>query len=208
MSESRATGWPSDAPTAAQVKELFAQIESGRITKEGLQAFLRPKPDPYEYMRNFPIEDLQFLVRTYNVLKRVGIETIGDLTDKTEDQLRQIPNFNPHKELTEIRDRLAEHGLALKGELTPAQPGEHQEPMPEWQPPVTKLYELIKLNGYMTETVLQIVLRAAVPELREGKGEIPELKTAIDKLNVNIDQLKAEFNALVPTGRKDDPDAY
>ena len=36
-----ATGWASDAPTPAQLKEFFAQIASGRITKDGLQAFLR-----------------------------------------------------------------------------------------------------------------------------------------------------------------------
>lgn len=41
MSKSRAAGWPSDAPTAAQLKEFFAQVESGKVTKEGLQDFLR-----------------------------------------------------------------------------------------------------------------------------------------------------------------------
>jgi len=34
-------GWASSAPTPAQLKELFAQIESGRITNESLQAFLQ-----------------------------------------------------------------------------------------------------------------------------------------------------------------------
>ena len=34
-------GWTSGSPTPAQLKEFFAQIESGRITKERLQAFLR-----------------------------------------------------------------------------------------------------------------------------------------------------------------------
>ena len=40
MSQSSTTGRASE-PTFAQLKELFAQIESGRITKERLQAFLR-----------------------------------------------------------------------------------------------------------------------------------------------------------------------
>src|SRR5262245_42250940 len=41
MPKSHAAGWASDAPTPAQLKEFFAQIESGRITKVRLQSFLR-----------------------------------------------------------------------------------------------------------------------------------------------------------------------
>jgi hypothetical protein len=42
---SHATGCQSDIPTFAQIKELFAQIDSGRITKERMQDFLRaPSP--------------------------------------------------------------------------------------------------------------------------------------------------------------------
>ncbi len=41
MTKSHATGWVSDAPTPAQMKELFAQIDSGRMTKTRLQVALR-----------------------------------------------------------------------------------------------------------------------------------------------------------------------
>lgn len=42
MAKSHASsGWASDAPTPAQLKEFFAQIGKGRITKSGLQGFLR-----------------------------------------------------------------------------------------------------------------------------------------------------------------------
>ena len=44
-------------------------------------------------MENFPIEELELGVRSYNCLKRVGIETIGDLVSKTEGELAAIPNF-------------------------------------------------------------------------------------------------------------------
>src|SRR3954452_24114530 len=44
-------------------------------------------------MENFPIEELELGVRSYNCLKRVGIETIGDLVMKTEQELAAIPNF-------------------------------------------------------------------------------------------------------------------
>lgn len=41
MGKSHATGWASDAPTPAQLKEFFAQIGSGKVTGVCLQAFLR-----------------------------------------------------------------------------------------------------------------------------------------------------------------------
>src|SRR5688572_33089822 len=43
-------------------------------------------------MENFPIEELELGVRSYNCLKRVGIETIGDLVSKSENELAAIPN--------------------------------------------------------------------------------------------------------------------
>ena len=70
-------------------------------------------------MENFPIEELELGVRSYNCLKRVGIETIGDLTSKSEAELAAIPNFGK-KSIDEVRETLAAHGLTLKGEELPA----------------------------------------------------------------------------------------
>jgi DNA-directed RNA polymerase subunit alpha len=66
-------------------------------------------------MENFPIEELELGVRSYNCLKRVGIETIGDLVVKTENELAAIPNFGK-KSIEEVKETLATHGLALRGE--------------------------------------------------------------------------------------------
>ncbi len=44
-------------------------------------------------MENFPIEELELGVRSYNCLKRVGIETIGDLVTKSENELAAIPEL-------------------------------------------------------------------------------------------------------------------
>ena len=66
-------------------------------------------------MENFPIEELELGVRSYNCLKRVGIETIGDLTSKSENELVAIPNFG-RKSIEEVRAALGAHGLTLKGE--------------------------------------------------------------------------------------------
>ncbi|KKQ54372.1 MAG: hypothetical protein US74_C0050G0005 [Parcubacteria group bacterium GW2011_GWA2_38_13] len=40
MAKSHAAVWATDAPSPAQLKEFFAQIENGRVTKDRLQAFL------------------------------------------------------------------------------------------------------------------------------------------------------------------------
>jgi DNA-directed RNA polymerase subunit alpha len=66
-------------------------------------------------MENFPIEELELGVRSYNCLKRVGIETIGDLVTKTENELAAIPNFGK-KSIEEVKETLATHGLTLRGE--------------------------------------------------------------------------------------------
>jgi len=66
-------------------------------------------------MENFPIEELELGVRSYNCLKRVGIETIGDLVTKTENELASIPNFGK-KSIEEVKETLAAHGLNLRGE--------------------------------------------------------------------------------------------
>ncbi len=63
-------------------------------------------------MENFPIEELELGVRSYNCLKRVGIETIGDLVTKTEGELAAIPNFG-RKSIEEVKETLATHGLNL-----------------------------------------------------------------------------------------------
>src|ERR671915_371641 len=66
-------------------------------------------------MENFPIEELELGVRSYNCLKRVGIETIGDLVTKTESELAAIPNFGK-KSIEEVKETLATQGLTLRGD--------------------------------------------------------------------------------------------
>jgi DNA-directed RNA polymerase subunit alpha len=64
-------------------------------------------------MANILIEELELGVRSYNCLKRVGVETIGDLISKTEDDLSAIPNFGK-KSVEEVKENLARHGLGLR----------------------------------------------------------------------------------------------
>ena len=64
-------------------------------------------------MENFPIEGSSS-ASARSFLKRVGIETIGDLTSKSV-ELVAIPNFG-RKSIEEVQASLGAHGLTLKGE--------------------------------------------------------------------------------------------
>lgn len=59
------------------------------------------------------IEELDFSVRTYNCLKKDSVLTIGELAQKSEADLMNIRNFG-RKSLTEVKEKLAQLGLALK----------------------------------------------------------------------------------------------
>jgi DNA-directed RNA polymerase subunit alpha len=61
------------------------------------------------------IDDLDLGVRSLNCLKREGIETVGDLLARSEQELMCIPNFG-RKSLDEVRERLEENKLKLRGE--------------------------------------------------------------------------------------------
>ncbi len=61
------------------------------------------------------IEELELGVRSYNCLKREGVETVGDLMARSEAELLNIPNFG-RKSIDEVRERLAERGLKLRGD--------------------------------------------------------------------------------------------
>ena len=64
-------------------------------------------------MDDILIEELELGVRSYNCLKRAGIQTIGDLVTKTEGELNAIPNFGK-KSIDEVIETLHPRGLALR----------------------------------------------------------------------------------------------
>ena len=62
-----------------------------------------------------PIDDLDFSVRAYNCLKRAGVNTLGDLTEKTELEMMKIRNLGK-KSLKEVIDKIKEMGLKFREE--------------------------------------------------------------------------------------------
>lgn len=59
------------------------------------------------------IEELDFSVRSYNSLKRAGISTVGELINKSEEEMMTIRNLG-RKSLKEVKDKLEELNLSLK----------------------------------------------------------------------------------------------
>ena len=66
-------------------------------------------------MNDMLIEELELGVRSYNCLKREGIQTVGDLISKTEAELLNIPNFGK-KSIDEVKEKITGRGLTLRGE--------------------------------------------------------------------------------------------
>jgi DNA-directed RNA polymerase subunit alpha len=59
------------------------------------------------------IEELELGVRSYNCLKRAGIQTVGDLISKSEAELNAIPNFGK-KSIDEVIETLDSRGMGLR----------------------------------------------------------------------------------------------
>src|SRR5258707_320336 len=61
------------------------------------------------------IEELELGVRSYNCLKRAGVQTVGDLVRKTRSELNAIPNFGS-KSIDEVIETLQSRGLDLQAD--------------------------------------------------------------------------------------------
>src|SRR2546423_1718920 len=64
-------------------------------------------------MDDILIEELELGVRSYNCLKRAGVQTVGDLLQKSESELNAIPNFG-RKSIEEVIETLKARGLELR----------------------------------------------------------------------------------------------
>ena len=66
-----------------------------------------------EKMLEMTVEELDLSVRSYNCLKRAGIQTVEELTQKTEDEMMRVRNLGK-KSLKEVKDKIYDLGLSFK----------------------------------------------------------------------------------------------
>jgi DNA-directed RNA polymerase subunit alpha len=104
---------PSNALSAAgstlvNLFGLFAGVGEG----PGLDLGPEPGEEEVTGVLAQPIEDMDLTVRSYNCLKREGVTTVGELVQKSEDDLLEIRNFG-QKSIDEVKAKLEELGLSL-----------------------------------------------------------------------------------------------
>jgi DNA-directed RNA polymerase subunit alpha len=88
----------------------IAALDNGGGAGAALQPGGRAGGSP---MDDILIEELELGVRSYNCLKRAGIQTVGDLVSKSEGELAAIPNFGK-KSIDEVIETLSQRGLTLR----------------------------------------------------------------------------------------------
>ena len=71
--------------------------------------------DQKEKVLEMSIEELDLSVRSYNCLKRAGINSVQELIDKTEQDMMKVRNLG-RKSLDEVKNKLDDLGLALRQE--------------------------------------------------------------------------------------------
>ena len=106
---------PRDAVASAgsTLVELFGLAKELNEEAEGIEIGPAPVEVAASNELSTPIEDLDLTVRSYNCLKREGINTVSELIALSEDQLMNIRNFGS-KSVDEVRDKLTELGLKFK----------------------------------------------------------------------------------------------
>jgi DNA-directed RNA polymerase subunit alpha len=104
------------------IQSLAIFTDPARIEGLGLPGDGATAVDPVQAAASLPeadgmeeilIEELELGVRSYNCLKRAGIQTIGDLVQKSEGELSAIPNFGK-KSIDEVKETLRVRGLGLR----------------------------------------------------------------------------------------------
>jgi DNA-directed RNA polymerase subunit alpha len=78
-----------------------------------VEIMVEKEEDEKEKVLEMTIEELDLSVRSYNCLKRAGINTVEELTYKTEEDMMKVRNLGK-KSLDEVSKKLAELGLSLR----------------------------------------------------------------------------------------------
>lgn len=89
---------------------LFIELDD---STGNMEIMVEKEEDQKEKALEMTIEELELSVRSYNCLKRANINTVEELTEKTEEDMMKFRNLGK-KSLEEVKNKLAELGLGLK----------------------------------------------------------------------------------------------
>lgn len=92
--------------------ELFIDLTH---TVNDIEVMVEKEEDEKEKVYQMTIEELDFSVRSYNCLKRAGINYVEELTQKSEPDMMKVRNLG-RKSLEEVQQKLEELGLSLRNE--------------------------------------------------------------------------------------------
>ncbi|WP_253727329.1 DNA-directed RNA polymerase subunit alpha, partial [Lactobacillus acetotolerans] len=93
----------------------FKVFETADADTKFNDVMVEKEDDKKEKKLEMTIEELDLSVRSYNCLKRAGINTLQELTDKTEADMMRVRNLG-RKSLEEVKNKLADLGLSLRQE--------------------------------------------------------------------------------------------
>jgi len=101
------------ASAGATLRSLVSLVADMSESPQGLELVDGVTTSPGSPDLDLPIEDLDLSERPRNCLKRAQVNTVGELVQKTEDDLLAITNFG-QKSLDEVLQKLDERGLSLR----------------------------------------------------------------------------------------------
>jgi DNA-directed RNA polymerase subunit alpha len=106
----------------AEIKEVMGTkgLRLGQSLEEGSQYEMRYRPQQplsaeEQAVLSKPVSDLNLSVRARKCMNRLGINTLGDLVQRTADELLESKNFGMTS-LNEVREKLQQYGLSLRGD--------------------------------------------------------------------------------------------
>lgn len=89
---------------------LFVELDEMAINMEVMSEVTKETGNK---VLDMTIEELDLSVRSYNCLKRAGIQTVQELAQKTEDEMIKVRNLGK-KSLKEVKEKLQELGLSFR----------------------------------------------------------------------------------------------
>ncbi|UFJ40686.1 DNA-directed RNA polymerase subunit alpha [Brevibacillus humidisoli] len=115
--------WTNGSISPEEAVSLGAKIMTEHLnlfvglTDEAKDAeiMVEKEEDKKEKVLEMTIEELDLSVRSYNCLKRAGINTVQELTQKSEEDMMKVRNLG-RKSLEEVQEKLAELGLSLRND--------------------------------------------------------------------------------------------